>query len=319
MSEPTPIELERDAERVRAELSDTAEQLKNKMSPRQLMDEVVNYFKDGDTNELLNNLKHQVRDNPLALAVIGGGLAWLMMGNGPSSDRHSKAPRTRPHSASGAPVQHATESPPRRENASAASGTTGSLIGMSADGVKSATKEAAHGLSEAASAGTDAVSSGMHDLRDATARGVDYATDTGAELGARAKSTFLEALEREPLVIGALGVAVGAAVGAMLPATSIERGYMGSASAKARDKAESMVAGGVDKAKHVASDVYSAAREEADNQGLTSSDRPLTAKAAHVARAAGAELRAAADSATEEVEEALEDTTDRLTSKNLKP
>ena len=63
MSEPTPIELERDAERVRAELSDTAEQLKNKMSPGQLMDEVVNYFKDGDTNALSGEEMPQFMDD----------------------------------------------------------------------------------------------------------------------------------------------------------------------------------------------------------------------------------------------------------------
>jgi hypothetical protein len=87
MSEQSTFKLERDAERVRAEIADTAEHLKDKMSPGQLMDEVVNYFKDGDTNQLLTNLKDQVRDNPLALAMVGSGLAWLMMGSGPAHGR----------------------------------------------------------------------------------------------------------------------------------------------------------------------------------------------------------------------------------------
>src|SRR5690606_18692528 len=44
---------------------------------------------------MLNNFKHQVRDNPLALAVIGGGLAWLMMGSGPSTGTGT-SPRPNP-------------------------------------------------------------------------------------------------------------------------------------------------------------------------------------------------------------------------------
>ena len=39
-----------------------------------MMDEVTGYLKDGDVNKLFVNLKDQVRDNPLALALVGSGL-----------------------------------------------------------------------------------------------------------------------------------------------------------------------------------------------------------------------------------------------------
>jgi len=77
-------ELEQEAEAARARLSQTADQIRARMSPGQLMDEVLKQFRDGDGSMMLTNLKTQARDNPMALALVGSGLAWLMMGSGPS-------------------------------------------------------------------------------------------------------------------------------------------------------------------------------------------------------------------------------------------
>jgi hypothetical protein len=309
--------LEKDAERVRAELADTAEHLKDKMSPGQLMDEVVNYFKDGDTNQLLSNLKHQVRDNPLALAVVGSGLAWLMMGSGPSTTSSRTASRPAPRWTGGASGRNGTSpagSPVSADSSAPDPGSPGlgSSIGKGAAAVKSAAGEAAHGLGDAVSSAADAVSATMHDMHNAASDSFSNAANTGAEIGARAKSTFIDALEREPLVIGALGVAVGAAIGAMLPTTRTEQDYMGAASAKAREKAEGTFSDGIDKAKHVAKDVYSAARDEADHQGLTSTGKPISAKIADVAKAAGNELKSAVDDTTRQAEKSLDQSTDRI-------
>ena len=84
-------ELEREAEAARARLSDTADQIRARMSPGQLMDEVLNQFRGGDGSEMLANLRGQARDNPMALALVGSGLAWLMMGSG--SHAHGASPR----------------------------------------------------------------------------------------------------------------------------------------------------------------------------------------------------------------------------------
>ena len=75
-------ELEREAEAARARLSDTADQIRARMSPGQMMDEVLNQFRGGDGSQMLANLRGQARDNPMALALVGSGLAWLMMGSG---------------------------------------------------------------------------------------------------------------------------------------------------------------------------------------------------------------------------------------------
>ena len=90
-------ELEREAEAARARLSDTADQIRAKMSPGQMMDEVLNQFRGGDGSQMFANLRGQARDNPMALALVGSGLAWLMMGSGSQADapaRPSASPST---------------------------------------------------------------------------------------------------------------------------------------------------------------------------------------------------------------------------------
>ena len=100
-----PAELEREAEAARARLSDTADQIRARMSPGQLMDEVLNQFRGGDGSQMLANLRDQARDNPMALALVGSGLAWLMMGSGPQTQigRRPRPPR-RPMPGRSAPT-----------------------------------------------------------------------------------------------------------------------------------------------------------------------------------------------------------------------
>lgn len=286
----SPLDLERDAERVRAQIADTAEHLKDKMSPGQLMDEVVNYIKDGDASLFLSNFKAQVRDNPMALAMVGGGLAWLMMGSGAATP--SDTPQSAPsRGLAGSAGASATVGRPN------AAGRVGSALSGGVEGVGDAAASLATTASHVAGSAKDQVMATAHDVRDLASDYMSSASKAGADTRDRVKTTFLDALEREPLVLGAIGVAVGAAIGAMLPATRTEQEYLGGTARKVRDTAETALADGVEKAKDVASDVYSAARSEADRQGLMPNDQSIGEKVAEVAKAAGDEIKTASRSA----------------------
>lgn len=95
MNEKSAAELEREAEAVRARVADTAESLRNKMTPGQMIDEFTGMVSGGDTGAAFRNMKNQVRDNPLPLALVGVGLAWLMLGSGPSASRIRSATSSR--------------------------------------------------------------------------------------------------------------------------------------------------------------------------------------------------------------------------------
>lgn len=89
MSESTSS-LEREAEETRARIAETADTLRAKMTPGQMVDEFTSIFRGGDTQTALVNLKNQVRDNPLPLALVGAGLAWLAIGKGTSVSTSSR-------------------------------------------------------------------------------------------------------------------------------------------------------------------------------------------------------------------------------------
>jgi hypothetical protein len=75
-------ELEREVEAQRAEVEDNLGQLQDRLSPGQMMDQLFDYAKNGNGAEFTRNLGRSVRDNPMPVALIGVGMAWLMAGGG---------------------------------------------------------------------------------------------------------------------------------------------------------------------------------------------------------------------------------------------
>lgn len=313
MSQQSPRELERDAERVRAQIADTAEQLKDKMSPGQLIDEVMDYFKDGDTSQMLGNLKHQVRDNPLALALVGSGLAWLMAG---SPGGTSALPRRNPMAGNGSnqrPMAGSnTYGDPVHGAANRGSEASyGDRIGEAAGAFADQFNDMTERVGDMADGASDNVKRSMHVLKDSASESFNRASEASSAAADRVRTSLLDALDREPLVLGAIGVAVGAAIGAMLPPTRVERDYLGKASEAVRESASDLVSEGIEKARGAASDAYTAASDEADRQGLTSKGKPVVEKITDVARAAGSELSTRASDELDKVENAVDETSDR--------
>jgi hypothetical protein len=69
--------IERDLEDTRSRLDATIDALQQKLSPGQMVDQAVTYFKEGGGVEFTSNLGRTVRDNPLPVLLIGAGIAWL--------------------------------------------------------------------------------------------------------------------------------------------------------------------------------------------------------------------------------------------------
>jgi hypothetical protein len=80
-------QFEREAEETRWQLVGTFEELRDRMTPGRVVDQVVDYTRDGPAAEFLRNLKREVRENPMPLVLIGIGIAWLML----ASSRTSRA------------------------------------------------------------------------------------------------------------------------------------------------------------------------------------------------------------------------------------
>ena len=78
-------QLERDAERTRSHLSASLDELRYRLSPGQVVDQLVDYVQDGSGGQFFHNLKRQVTTNPLPVTLIGAGVALLMFANGHAS------------------------------------------------------------------------------------------------------------------------------------------------------------------------------------------------------------------------------------------
>ena len=268
MKEKSAAELERDAEIARAKVADTAESIRNKMSPGQLIDEFTGLFTGGDGAATLANLKAQVRDNPLPLTLVGAGLAWRMLGEGASSTTARGArsfdqtldSSTRDTWTSDDEYQD--DEYQDEEYQGGERTRAGSSIGEAlSDAAASVTSVA----SDAAGAATGTARAARQRLSSAANRYGSGATD----MAARAKHSAQDMLQREPLVVAALGLAVGTAIGAMLPRTALEDEQMGRYRDKIRDTAEGMLEKGMEGAKEVAAEAYQTIKEEADRHGLS--------------------------------------------------
>ena len=235
-------DVEREVEAAREDLDRTVEALKDKMTPGQLIDELSRTFKGGGAGELMGNLGVQVRENPMALAMIGAGMAWLMMGKSDRAATDTAAGVYQTNSDLG--VTPAT---------SAATGDISDAVGN----LKAKVGEVAGGVRDAASGAADHASQGLHDLGA-----------QASSAGRKAVRSFEDILQQEPLIFGALGLAAGVALGAAFPSTELEDKTFGAARDNLVDAGEKKLADvgqALNASGHAA---FEAVKGEADRQGL---------------------------------------------------
>lgn len=87
----------------------------------------------------------------------------------------------------------------------------------------------------------------------------------------RVQDQYERSLQENPLAVGAVALAAGAAVGLMLPSTRVEDRLMGETRENLTQKAEEAARDTFGKLQHVAGEAGRAARKEAEYQGLTGS------------------------------------------------
>jgi len=79
--------LEREAEEACEQLSATLEELRCRMTPGAVLDEVIQYTRNSPGSGFLRNLGRELRENPMPLVLTGIGILWLLV----ASNRTSRA------------------------------------------------------------------------------------------------------------------------------------------------------------------------------------------------------------------------------------
>jgi hypothetical protein len=326
-------ELERDLSRIRMEMDQTISQIEHRLSPSRLIDQALERMRGGPA-VFAANLGRTVRHHPVPAALFAAGLGWLLL-----AERGDKAETrsSRRRRSTSAPIPYhlreaSQEYEPqngsgRLEDASQRSGaylqgdrtmsgswdtsrrsgwnlfgrrgsragyggsSYGSSYGGSGYGGSSYGGSGSHGSNYGASSQGGNVENGrgrMGQVSSAARHQVE-----------RARTGFEHMLEEQPLVLGAVAVALGAVLGATLPTSRIENRYLGPTREKLQHQAGDYAREQWEKAKEVALSAGAAAMSQAEEQGMTPGSMLDQAKD-KISQVAGAATEAAREEAKQQ-------------------
>jgi Protein of unknown function (DUF3618) len=285
-------EIEREVKQERAHVERTLDELQERLSPGQLIDQAVTYLRGSGGADLMRNLGETVKQNPMPLALVGVGLAWMMF-----ADRRDRYARPSywdedddlAYDADRDQADLYPEDDPYEVGVSASAYGTGAATAVehdngegwadrakaTAEGAKDKAAELgerARGLAEDATAGAGRLGAAARE-RLSRARALAGRAGDGRALarryGRRARRGFLHTLDEHPLVLGAIGLALGAALGSALPPSESEDRLLGETRDRLKRQAVKIGHEQVKKAEAAAGAAYDAAREETERQGLT--------------------------------------------------
>ncbi len=211
--------------------------IEQRLTPGQLVDQGLDYVRNSGANEFVSNLGGSVKNNPIPVALMGIGMAWLMAtGNRKPSYAYP------PEESSGPGMMQRT--------------------------------------SERMSSAKDSMSHTAHSARARVGQMGQSARERAGQLGEsarhqaeRVRTRYDSMMREQPLVLGAIGLAIGAIMAAGLPRTREEDQLMGEASDRLTEKAKEVGKEQMGKVEQVATAAKDAAMGEAKKQG-TPSGRP---------------------------------------------
>jgi Protein of unknown function (DUF3618) len=300
--------LEREAEARRIQLAQTFEELRARVTPGHVLDRLVDYSKDSGGADFFRNLRDQTVANPLALGIVGAGLAWLMLSNGKETRRQPGAPyrglmrtsfadaRERVGNAMG---EAAAATRDRVAEAALRASEAAGSIGATARTAKDAALETASHWREAA----DSAAASLRDTTSSTyEQARSRASETRAALGGAASTVYggvaqsagrtaegmkafasgAAATSRDmfdfccdqPLILAGLGVALGAAVGTAFPSTETEHQAMGEASDDFKERTRALAQEQYEKSRSTAEAVLDKVQQKVKESSQSFMDHP---------------------------------------------
>ncbi len=280
----TSADVEREVEATRGQIDQTVEALKEKMQPRELFDEATRVM-GATSNKVLTTVVEQARANPIPLALIGAGVAWLVF---------SQRKAASDDGFSGQGYYETYEGYDEDEGVRA---KLAAKARAAAEATKARIADAKTQAAALAGKARDSFSSDVEGVRGRAGALASAAQARAGDVGRQARARFEQTLETEPLVLAGLGLAVGAAIGASLPASRVERRYIGPHRDRIVGKGAEIARTSLDDAKGIAQRAYGEVKEELRRQvGPDGEGATLTEKAKALADAGAQVVRDEVDS-----------------------
>ena len=300
--------IERDLDQTRSRLDGRLSALQGRLSPGQVLDDLMGYFRGSEGAEFGRSLLDNVRGNPMPAAITTIGLAWLMVskprasepahpGAAPPSarlpifghdDHDAVAGRlgaarqsvvrvaderdddylARLDHAHGEALGLARHSEETRESFSRrVRNTLGEIEDAIAGKGRALGGQAGDALSAAGAAVGSLGGSAQGAARDA-ATYVGDKLSSGSGAAGRAGGDLIAAISESPVILGALGMAAGALLGALLPHSDQEEAALGGVAGQLRGAVRDLVDKGSDAGGRVAQAVADEARGSVQAHGF---------------------------------------------------
>jgi len=224
----------------------------------------------------VGELDNAVRENPVSAALIGMGVLWLFFGGGKATSFAAMLPGAARDAASG--IASALGSGMQTAaDGMAAVGERARDIGRGVgetfqDAVSTASAAAGATAADAWSETSDAASAaaeGASRIGSKVAGASGTAASSAFGVAGALQSNLAQTFERQPLLLGAIGVALGAGIGAALPISEVEEEHLGQMASKVVGQAQEFAEQKAETLTSMAHRVFEEAKSEAEHQGLT--------------------------------------------------
>jgi hypothetical protein len=258
-------------------------------------------------------LSRQATSNPMPIALIGAGMAWLMLSNDrqPSASRPTSVDRAA-ETAISAPDAAAQEREASRQTSEQIKGlgqeasqrasgwlsdawdrltdtrerfrteATRSAAEEASQSVRARASDAAASISDRAASAYKAAKSGASENYGRIGDQAQQARSSTAEAALRfgqstagATRDLLQFCKTQPLLLAGLGMALGAIIGALIPPTEAEDELMGKTSDQVKDQAGNIAKGQIERAKSAADQGLNEAEALLKSGKTATSDVPV--------------------------------------------
>jgi hypothetical protein len=218
------------------------------------------------SGDFVSGLQDAIRQNPVSAALIGMGVLWMFTGGA----KLSTATALLSPAARAAATGIGTGFQASAEAVGSATESVRSVGSRVADGLHDTVSEAAASVGETATQAYDAARDAVSESTSSTAENTRSATARQAtDLASTVQNNLKDTFERQPLLLGAIGIAIGAGMAAGLPTTKIETEFVGDTADRVQAQAKEFVSEQADRVTETAKRTFEAVKQEAAAQGLT--------------------------------------------------
>jgi hypothetical protein len=282
-NEPSVEELRLKSERSRAELtntvdqlgqqlSDTTDDIKARLSPTHLKQQAKTYFQEKRV-ELVGSLEKSARENPLQAVAIGAAVAYpllavarqiplpiMLIGAGIWMSRKNSAA---PHTDFGNKKSAEKILEVGGKEAEAENRAQSIKDGLSATAERVRDSVLTTGRST-----VEAFSSRTESARESISTVAEEFSKSTLQMGRDSRDGLVNLFEHNPLLVGGVGLAIGAFLAASLPASRVESQLLGKGSDSLKSKARELTSDAIDAAKGKSAEIVEDISTLADERGL---------------------------------------------------